>query len=397
MQTMRLGASTNETVADPSRRIVPLHASGNSKSDSILVLSDGSFFLGKHFGADRESIGELVFSTSMTGYQESLTDPSYAGQILTFCYPLQGNYGINKEDFESDRVQVRAVVAREVCDNAAYSHFKAGFGYGEYLESQNVPGIYNVDTRAIVRKVREAGVMPAAISPIETALPEKQLKEKIANLQSKLQKFDYGAINYVADVCVREPQVFSPKGKIASKVALIDCGVKMSIIRELIARGAEVTAFPYNVSADAIPKYEPDGLLISNGPGDPELMAPTISTVKALMDKLPMFGICLGHQILGHALGGKTFKLKFGHRGGNHAVLNPKTGKVYITTQNHGYSVHKLPLDCADALFVNCNDGTNEGLFREESQIISSQFHPEGACGPRDANFLFDEFLKMMK
>ncbi|MFH1750268.1 MAG: glutamine-hydrolyzing carbamoyl-phosphate synthase small subunit [Candidatus Micrarchaeota archaeon] len=361
-----------------------------------MLLNDGTCYLGRHFGAEIEALGELVFNTSMTGYQEAITDPSYAGQILTFAYPLQGNYGINKEDSESDKVHVRAVVAREVCTDAN-SHYRSVSSLGEHLRSNGIPGISNIDTRSIVRRVREHGVMPAAITPLEKGLSDGKIREKLGELHSKICKYDYGSINFVADVSTEKRKEF-PAGKSALKnVALIDCGVKLNIIRELNARKIDVTAFPYNVSADELLKGEPDGILISNGPGDPSLMNATINTTKSLLGKLPIFGICLGHQIIAHALGGTTYKLKFGHRGSNHAVVNPSTGKIYITTQNHGFAAKDIPEGVAEALFVNCNDGTNEGLRHRKLPIISSQFHPEGACGPKDANFLFDEFMKMMK
>ncbi|MFH0971221.1 MAG: glutamine-hydrolyzing carbamoyl-phosphate synthase small subunit [Candidatus Micrarchaeota archaeon] len=374
----------------------PDSVSSPHPSNSILLLSDGSYYLGKHFGAERESIGELVFNTSMTGYQEALTDPSYAGQILVFSYPLQGNYGTNAEDSESEKVHVRAVVAREVCEGNAFSHYSANSNYSDYLRSFDVPGISNLDTRAIVRKVREHGVMPAAISPIDMGVSPKSLSEKIILLSTKLKKFNYGSINFVSEVCTKKRITYSPK-KTSKRVALIDCGVKMNIIRELNLRDVGVTAFPYDVPHSEIQEGNFDGLLVSNGPGDPALMGKTIANLEPLLQQLPTLGICLGHQLIAHALGGTTYKLKFGHRGSNHAVLNPETGRTYITTQNHGYSVKDVPSSIADALFINCNDGTNEGLRHKRLPIISSQFHPEGACGPKDANFLFDEFLKMMK
>ncbi len=367
----------------------------SSDFNSILVLSDGSHFLGRHFGADEEALGELVFNTSMTGYQEALTDPSYAGQILAFSYPLQGNYGINGEDFESERVQVRAVVAREVCGSGKSTHHLASQEYSDYLRSFNVPGISNVDTRAIVRKVRESGVMPAILSPLGKNLSNKELNEKISELHIRARKFDYGSINFVSEVCLKNKATYSPK-KAEKRVALIDCGVKKSIIRELNARNVEVIAFPHDVDARSILSDGFDGLLISNGPGDPALMGKTIATVRHLIPKLPMFGICLGHQIIGHGLGGSTYKLKFGHRGSNHGVLNPKSGKIFITSQNHGYAVKDVPKAVAEELFINCNDGTNEGLRHRDLPIITSQFHPEGSCGPKDASFLFDEFVKML-
>ncbi|MBI5225533.1 glutamine-hydrolyzing carbamoyl-phosphate synthase small subunit [Candidatus Micrarchaeota archaeon] len=394
MQTNPLADGTNQTGS--YSKIFQSDFKNPKTPNAILVLKDGSHFLGGQIGAVKEILGELVFNTSMVGYQEALTDPSYAGQILTFCYPLIGNYATNLDDAESEKVHVRAAVVRENCESGKFYHFKAKLGLSEYLKENDVPGISGVDTRSIVRKVRESGVMPSILSPLEPNLSEKQLQEKISELKSKISGFDYGSVNFVSEVSIKQKKIFSPK-KIDKKVALIDCGVKLNIIRELNLRNIEATAFPYDISANTILKGDFDGVLISNGPGDPALMKETISTTKKLIQSLPTLGICLGHQLIAHALGGTTYKLKFGHRGSNHAVLNPETGKIYITTQNHGYAAKDIPQNLAQTLFINCNDKTNEGIRHKTLPVISAQFHPEGSNGPKDANFLFDEFLKMMK
>lgn len=360
-----------------------------STHDCVLALSDGSVFLGRLFGAQKEAVGELVFNTAMTGYQEAVTDPSYAGQILTFAYPLQGNYGTGAEWFESDKPHVRAVVAREVSQH--FSHASSKKSFSEFLADYGVPGVSGVDTRAIVRRVREKGVLPAAITPLDGGIP---LEEQVIALGKKIASYDYGSINFVEQVSSKEKQEFVPKGA-KKKVVLVDCGVKRSMTNELLKRNVAVTILPFNVSAKEILHEEPDGLLYSNGPGDPAIMQATISAIKALLGKLPVFGICLGHQLLGHALGASTYKLKFGHRGANHAVKNLETDKIFITSQNHGYAVRDLPENAAP-LFENCNDGTNEGLRCEDLQAFSVQFHPEGSCGPKDANYLFDEFVRML-
>ena len=362
--------------------------------DALLVLSDGSFFRGKNFGAQKDSIGELVFTTAMTGYQEAVTDPSYAGQILTFCYPLEGNYGTNKDDFESEKVHARAVVAKEMCLPDKNLHYKSQNGFSEFLTSFNVPGISGVDTRAIVRKVRSEGVMPASIAVIDSDSSEKAILEKVSDILSKIRKYDYGSFNFVSEVSPKAKKILSPVSK-KHGVALIDCGCKTSIVSELLKRNLEVTVFPFNVSAKEIMESGAEGAVFSNGPGNPALLNETVACAKSLLGKLPIFGICLGNQILGIALGGETYKLKFGHRGANHAVRNLETGKVYITSQNHGFAVRNCPKNVKE-LFVNCNDNTNEGLRCEELNAFSVQFHPEGSCGPKDSNYLFDEFVKKL-
>ncbi|MFH1200038.1 MAG: glutamine-hydrolyzing carbamoyl-phosphate synthase small subunit [Candidatus Micrarchaeota archaeon] len=361
----------------------------SSAQRAILALCDGSVYEGSQFGAVAESVGELVFSTAMTGYPEAVTDPSYAGQILAFSYPLVGNYGISGEWLESAKPHLRAVVAREVSSFSC--HPKSTQGFGEFLSSHGIPGICGVDTRDIVLRVREKGVMPAAVMPLQ---PSESAAEAASRALEKIRSYDYGGINFVGQVSCKERSLREPEGW-SKKVALINCGVKESIVRQLLARNVAVELFPFDASGEDILKSEPDGLLVSNGPGDPALLAPTISTVRGLLKKMPVFGICLGHQLLAHALGASTYKLKFGHRGANHAVRNLETGRIFITSQNHGYAVKDLPQGVKPT-FEDCNDGTNEGLRHCELPVFSCQFHPEGSCGPADANYLFDDFVKML-
>jgi carbamoyl-phosphate synthase small subunit len=363
-----------------------VHA-GRGKT-ALLVLSDGSIFEGHSIGAKVDAVGELVFNTSMTGYQEALTDPSYAGQLLTFCYPLIGNYGISEEAFESSKVQPSAAIVREACNLP--THYQSRRSLDEFLEQSGVPGISGVDTRAIVRKVRSAGVMPSALVQLND---ESEREAVIASALKKAKAFDYGANDYVLAVATKTNQVFNEAG--AKTVVLIDVGAKGSIARELVKRGFRVVVVPPKTTAKEIMALEPAGLMVSNGPGDPATATYTIDTLKNLAGKLPIFGICLGHQLLAHTLGAKTFKLKFGHRGSNQPVLNVESGKAFITSQNHGYAVKDLPKTVSE-LFVNANDGTNEGLRHKELPIFSVQYHPEANPGPYDNRYLFDEFAKML-
>lgn len=354
---------------------------------AVLVLRDGSCFTGSGFGSETTTIGELVFNTSFCGYQEALTDPSYAGQILTMTYPLVGNYGINSEDFESDRIQTSGFVVREMCSSP--QHEKSKESLDEFLKRFDVPGIYGVDTRTIVRRIREFGVMPACISVYTGKQPEYK------ELLSKVRKLDYSKINFVDVVSSRSKKEYNVDGDL--KIVLIDCGVKMSIVRELLKRNISVTLVPAKTIAREIIAMKPDGVVISNGPGNPALLTNTTKTTRELMKKLPIFGICLGHQILAQAMGGSNFKLKFGHRGSNHPVKDLESGRVYITSQNHGYAVDEksLPKEFI-VTHKNCNDGTVEGMRHSELPVFSVQYHPEANPGPLDSKYLFDEFKKLI-
>ena len=351
-------------------------------------MSDGSIFRGLGFGAEKVSVGELVFNTSMMGYQEALTDPSYAGQILLMTYPLIGNYGANKGDFESKKVQVPAFVVREACELP--SHKDSNATLDEFLGRNNTPGIAGLDTRSIVRRIRERGVMPACVCVYSGNEPDT------AGLLAKANALDYSKINFVEQASVKKEEEYGAPGW--KKIALIDCGAKQSIIRELVKRELSVTVLPWNSSSMSILSHDPDGVLISNGPGDPALLGNVAKTAKELFGKMPIFGICLGHQILAHAVGGKTFKLRFGHRGSNHPVKDLETGAVTITSQNHGYAVDEksLPKEFVPTK-LNLNDRTNEGMKHRELPIFSVQYHPEANPGPLDSLGLFDEFKRLVE
>ncbi|MEM2839514.1 MAG: glutamine-hydrolyzing carbamoyl-phosphate synthase small subunit [Thermoplasmata archaeon] len=354
--------------------------------DCFLVLEDGAVFRGRSFGAKKSVFGEIVFNTGMTGYQESLTDPSYRGQILTMSYPMIGNYGVNKSDYQSDNVHVRAFVVKEMCEHP--SHRACTETLHDYLKRHEVPGIYGVDTRALITRIREHGTMRAALT----------YDADHTELVEKLKKMDYPSSgNLVAEVSCGS--ITHHKGGSERHVVLIDAGMKLNILRELVKRYT-VTVVPYNTSSDDILKLKPDALFISNGPGDPahpEIMATTVRTIKELSGELPIMGICLGHQLLGLAFGAKTFKLKFGHRGANQPV--GMDGKVWITSQNHGYAVDAESLGKTGlrVTLLNQNDWTVEGMKHTELPIFSVQFHPEANPGPRDTSFLFDELGKLME
>lgn len=356
------------------------------KPKAVLLMQDGTMLHGTGFGAEAISQGELVFNTSMTGYQEVLTDPSYAGQILLMTNPLIGNYGINKTDFESEKIHACGFVVRQLSPD--YSHKEASKSVGEFLKDYNVPGITGIDTRFIVRKIRTAGVMPAVLATYKGDFNFAKLKVN----------FDYSSLNFVEKVTTKEPKKFG-KDNAEKRVVLVDYGVKRGIVDELVARGCEVIVVPSFATAEQIMKYEPDGILLSNGPGDPAILTEAHKTIRKLYEyDYPLFGICLGHQLLAHAFDGKTYKLKFGHRGTNHPVLDKKTGKVAITTQNHGYAVdpEKVPEDF-EVTHVNLNDKTIEGMQHNDKPIFSVQYHPEANPGPHDSKYLFDKFVRMLE
>lgn len=354
---------------------------------AIIALEDGRIFKGVGFGASGEATGEVVFNTSMMGYQEILTDPSYKGQIVTMTYPLIGNYGVNSEDVESRRPFVEGFIVKE-CSKIA-SNWRSEKGLHEYLKEHNIVGVEGVDTRALTKHIRIAGAMKAVISTED--LDEESLIKK-AKASSGLVGRDM-----VKEVTSSEVGKWSETGKY--KVIVIDCGVKFNILRELAGRGCNVSVVPANTEADQILKMKPDGILLSNGPGDPAGVSYVVETVKELIGKLPIFGICLGHQMLGLALGGETYKLKFGHHGGNQPVKDLKTGKVAITAQNHGFCVDidSLNKDDIEITHINLNDNTLEGMRHKKLPLFSVQFHPEASPGPHDAEYLFKEFIEMME
>jgi len=357
--------------------------------DAILALEDGKIFKGQSFGARGERCGEVVFNTSMCGYQEILTDPSYKGQIVAMTYPLIGNYGVNKEDVESVKIFLEGFVVKE-CSKIA-SNWRLDMPLGEYLKENQILGIEGVDTRALTLHIREAGAMKAVLSTED--LDEKSLVKKARGSLGLV------GIDLVKEVSSRKKYIWSKAKKSAWRVAVLDCGVKYNILRELMRHNCEVVVVPADTAAGAILKLKPDGVLLSNGPGDPAAVKYVIQTTRDLIGKLPIFGICLGHQMLGLALGGETYKLKFGHHGANHPVKDLKSGKIAITVQNHGFcvDVNSLNKKEIEITHLNLNDHTLEGMRHKKLPVFSVQFHPEASAGPHDANYLFGEFIKLMK
>ena len=345
-----------------------------------LVLQDGQVFEGFRFGSRRDTVGELVFTTGMCGYIETLTDPSYAGQIVMQTYPLIGNYGIIPEDFEG-ACCVKGYVVREWCEDP--SNFRCRGDLDTFLKEQGVPGLYGVDTRELTRIIREHGVMNACICD---AVP--------ADLEPVVT---YAVTGVVEAVTCREPSVHPAEGEERFRVSLIDYGAKHNIVRELQKRGCAVTVLPATVSAEEVLAAEPDGIMLSNGPGDPAENVYQISQIQKLLGKVPLFGICLGHQLTALAAGGNTYKLKYGHRGVNQPVRDLNGVRTYITSQNHGYAVDGDTVKLGKVRFVNANDGTCEGIDYPEQRAFTVQFHPEACTGPKDTGFLFDQFVELMK
>jgi carbamoyl-phosphate synthase small subunit len=356
-------------------------------SRAYLVLEDGSVFAGRAFGAEAEAHGEVVFTTSMTGYQEALTDPSYAGQILTMTYPLQGNYGVNEFDVESRRVQVRGFVVREACDLP--SHWRSDGTLHQYLASAGVPGIEGVDTRALTRRLRSAGVMMGAITG------EASAERALARLREAPR---YEGSDFVREVSAPEPFTWPDPEHPKRHVVVLDLGVKHNILRILRRLGCRATAVPCLTTADEILSLRPDGIVMSPGPGDPALLNYAVETAHGLLGRVPIFGICLGHQVLARAWGARTFKLKFGHRGANHPVREAATGRVSITAQNHGYAVDPDGLPASvEVSHVHLNDGTCEGLRHRELPVFTIQYHSEASPGPHDNRYLFERFLELVE
>lgn len=355
-----------------------------------LVLEDGSIHRGEAFGSESGGNGEVVFNTSMTGYQEVLTDPSYAGQLVTLTYPLVGNYGINREDFESRRIQVSGLIVREHCDEP--SHSQAVATLHEFLKSQDIPGISGVDTRAITRRLRDRGVMSGIIT---TESPELAL-------ESLAESTRYDDVDFVRTVTTDHDYAWDDPplepGAPEHRILVTDCGLKYNILRLLRQRGCQVTAVPATMAAEDMLAMKPAGILLSPGPGDPQLLDYLVTNVEKLIGRVPMMGICLGHQILARAMGAQTFKLKFGHRGGNHPVKDLVDGRVYITAQNHGYAVSRdsLPPEL-EISHINLNDDTIEGLRHRDLPVFTIQYHSEGSPGPHDNEYLFDRFLKLVQ
>ena len=352
---------------------------------AYLILEDGTVFKGTSIGSTREVISEIVFNTSMTGYLEVLTDPSYAGQAVVMTYPLIGNYGICREDMESKKAWPDGYIVREL--SRIPSNFRSGDTIQNFLKEQDIPGISGIDTRALTKILREKGTMNGMI----TTNADYDLQEVISRIK------EYSVKGVVMATTTKEPYVIPGEGK---KVALLDCGAKNNIARSLNERGCQVMVYPADTPAEVILKENPDGIMLSNGPGDPEENVDIIREVKKLYESdVPIFAICLGHQLMALATGAKTYKLKYGHRGGNHPVKDLETGRVYISSQNHGYAVDEKTLDpnVAVPAFVNVNDGTNEGLKYVGKNIFTVQYHPEACPGPQDSGYLFDRFIRMME
>ena len=353
-----------------------------------LVLENGISFIGNSLGAKGETIGEICFNTGMTGYQEILTDPSYCGQIITMTYPHIGNYGTNDNDIESNNIHAAGFIIKE--ETIYPSNYRSTKSIGEYLKKNKIIGIQNIDTRMLTRIIRNEGAMNAIISNED--LNEKSLLNKVKSAP----KMD--GQDLAKSVTTKKPYEWNSNENKPYKVAAIDFGIKHNIIKQLIDNNCNVKIFPANISYEEIINYDPDGIFLSNGPGDPSAVNYAINTVKKLIGIKAIFGICLGHQILALALGGKTYKLKFGHRGCNHPVKNLQTNKTEITSQNHGFSVDSHSLNKnIEITHISLNDNTVEGLQCKEKQLFSIQFHPESSPGPHDSRYLFKEFTKMME
>ena len=351
-----------------------------------IVLEDGSEYVGYAFGADVEKVCEIVFNTSMVGYQEIISDPSYTYQAVVMTYPLIGNYGIADEDFETKTPTIGGLIVREY--NNLPSNFRYTRTLSEILEDNGIPGIEGVDTREITRKIRNEGSMKVLITGIDTTV-EKAL-EIIKNTE-----IPHDAVSKVS--CKK--RWYSRTTNHRFSVVAVDCGIKLNIVRSLNARGCNVTIVPFNTTIEEIEKMNPDGLFLSNGPGDPEDVTPVIKLVKEAKGKYPIMGICLGHQMISLAFGAKTYKLKFGHRGGNHPVKNLENGKIEITSQNHSYAVDEKTLKGTGlhVTHINILDNTVEGVSNDDGMIFSVQYHPESAPGPQDSSYLFDKFIENME
>jgi carbamoyl-phosphate synthase small subunit len=367
--------------------------------EALLMLEDGSIFFGSSFGTEVDAVGEVVFNTGMVGYPESMTDPSYAGQILCFTYPLIGNYGVpgyEERDefglprfFESDSVKVKGIIVQEACE--APNHWASRRTLAGWLQTEGIPGIEGVDTRALVSKLRESGVMMGVLA----AGRDAQDSERVAALLRSART--YSSQNLVAGVSVTKPVIH---GKSETRVVLLDCGTKYGIVRNLLKRGFQVVRLPYNASYSSVMKNDPAGVVVCNGPGDPQLLDDAVRCVSSLVDsEVPVLGICLGEQIVGMSQGAKTFKLKYGHRGQNKPCIDLTSRLGYVTSQNHGYALYEKSLGGTELKpwFINADDRTIEGVIHRSRPCMAVQFHPEATPGPYDTNFVFDKFAQATK
>jgi carbamoyl-phosphate synthase small subunit len=379
--------------------LAPQHSTFKNNKKAILLLEDGTLFMGKGFGATAKISGEVVFSTQMVGYPEALTDPSYKGQVLTFTYPLVGNYGVPDKTlecglplyFESNHIQPQGLIIHELCLEPF--HWASSRTLDKWLTDEGVPGIYGVDTRRLTKKLRTHGVMLGILQVFEEGVePDME-----ALINSSKNIADPNLTDLVKEVSVKKTLTYTVEGN--KTVVLIDCGVKYSIIRNLLKRGITVVRVPYDTSAKEILSYHPNGVFLSNGPGDPKKCVKTIESIREISDKMPIMGICLGAQILTLALGGDTYKMKFGHRAQNQPALDLNSSRCYITTQNHGYAINmeSLKNTLLEPWFINPNDKTTEGVRHKTKPIIAVQWHPEACPGPFDTEMLFDKFAKTLE
>ncbi|MGN0659473.1 MAG: glutamine-hydrolyzing carbamoyl-phosphate synthase small subunit [Emergencia sp.] len=359
----------------------------------IIYLEDGTIYKGKGFGAEATRVGELVFNTAMTGYQKTLTDPSYKEQIITMTYPLLGNYGVNETDYESEQIHAFGVVCQDVCFSP--SNWKSVMNIDQWLKEQKVPGVYDVDTREITRKLRRTGNQKCVITTENLSMDAIRRICMAETLNTDQMK----------TAGVRETVTWE-KPENSFNVAVLDFGVKRSILQELFDRGCNLTIYPYGTKARTILAAQPDGVFLTNGPGDPESAQEAVTIIEKLITnssygpkQMPIFGICMGHQLIALACGGSTYKLKYGHRGCNHGVFDKDTGRSYITSQNHGYAVRaeSIVLKGLEVTHLNLNDGTVEGMAHLSKPVFSVQFHPESSPGPCDTGYLFDKFIHLMK
>ena len=365
-----------------------------------LVLEDGTIFTGESFGAQRDGWGEVVFNTTMTGYQEVLTDPSYAGQMVALTYPLVGNYGINRADFESRRIQAAALIVRQHCDLP--SHGSSVMSLDAFLKEYDVPGISGIDTRALTRRLRTRGVMMGLLTSDDPDTARQKLTElprydnlDLVSTVTTPEGYAWDGSETAGDSVIGQGIGPPPDG--VRRILVTDVGLKYNILRLLQSRGCEVIAVPATTPADVMLKMQPSGLLLSPGPGDPELLGNVVDNVRQLVGRVPVMGICLGHQLAARALGARTYKLKFGHRGGNHPVKDLESGRVHITAQNHGYAVDADNLPSGlEVSQINLNDNTVEGLRHRELPLFTIQYHSEASPGPKDNEYLFDRFLQMV-